>query len=63
MTLRFSAKGATSLSAYRGSRRVARASGTRLTVRLTLPRGVKRPRVKVVARSRAGTATKSFAMR
>jgi chitodextrinase len=62
VTVKFTAKGATSLSAYRGSRRVGRASGTRLTVRVTLPRGVKRPTLKVVATSRAGSIARTFSL-
>ena len=62
VTMKFTAKGATSLSAYRGSRRVGRASGTKLTVRVTLPRGVKRPKLRVVAASKAGPTSKTFSL-
>ncbi len=62
VTLRFSAAGARTMSAFRGTRRVARASASRLTVRLKIPRGVKRPRVKVVATSSAGSATRFYVL-
>jgi hypothetical protein len=62
VTMRFTAAGARTISAFRGSRRVARASSSRLTVRLTLPRGVRRPKVKVVATSSAGSTTRNYAL-
>jgi len=52
----FAADGASSMSAYRRERRVAKARGSRLTVRLRVPRGVSRPVVRIVATS-AGTSS------
>lgn len=63
VTMRLSAPGARSISAYRGLRRVGRASASKLTVRVTLPRGVRRPKVRIVAISAAGSTTRSYSLR
>ncbi|HEV7806203.1 MAG TPA: hypothetical protein VGO80_10310 [Solirubrobacteraceae bacterium] len=62
VTMRFSAPGATAISAYRGSRRVGRTSAARLTLRLTLAPSAKRPRVKVIATSTAGASSRTYAL-
>ncbi len=63
VTMTFVATGATSLSAYVGSRRVGRASGARLNVRIRVPRAVKRRKIRVLAASPAGSASRTYALR
>ena len=63
VTMRFAAAGASSMAAYRGDRRVTKVSGSRLTVRLRVRRNVRKPTVRIVASSAAGSSTKRFALR
>jgi len=63
VTMRFAAAGASSMAAYRGDRRVKKVSGSRLTVRLRVRRNVRKPTVRIVASSAAGSSTKRFALR
>jgi hypothetical protein len=60
ITMRFRAVGATSMRAYSTGRRVARANGTRLTVRLRIAAGATRRTVRVVASSPAGSSAHSW---
>jgi len=63
VTMSFSAAGAKSIAAYRGGRRAAKASGSRLTVRLRLRRELRKQTVKIVASSAAGSTSRRFALR
>lgn len=63
VTMRFIAKGATGMRAYRGSKRIARSSKDRISVSVRVPRRGKRPRVRVVASSWAGDRVKHFTFR
>jgi hypothetical protein len=61
--MRFQAVGATSMRAYRTGRQIARASGTRLTVRLRMAPGATSRTVRVVASSPAGSSTHDWTVR
>lgn len=63
VVMRFSASGATSMRAYRAGRRIASAAGSRLTVRMAMPRRRTRRTVRIVASSRAGAVSRSWALR
>jgi hypothetical protein len=64
ITMRFRAVGATSMRAYSAGRRIARAKGTRLTVRLRMAAGATRRRtVRVVASSHAGSSAHNWTVR
>ena len=63
ITMRFRAAGATSMRAYNAGRRIARAKGTRLTVRLRMEPGATRRTVRVVASSPAGTRAHNWTVR
>jgi Gametolysin peptidase M11 len=63
VTMRFIAKGATGMRAYRGSKRIAKSSRDRFSVSVRVPRRGKRPRVKIVASSWAGDRVKHFTFR
>ena len=63
ITMRFRAAGATSMRAYNAGRRIARAKGTRLTVRLRLAPGATRRTVRVVAASPAGSSAHNWTVR
>jgi hypothetical protein len=63
ITMRFHADGATSMRAYSAGRRIARAKGSRLTVRLRMPPRAARRTVRVVASSRAGSSAHTWTVR
>ncbi len=63
VTMRFVAKGATGMRAYRGAKRVARSSKDRISVTLSVPRRGRRARVRIVASSWAGDRVKHFTIR
>lgn len=63
ITMRFSAPGATSMRAYRSGRKIARARGSRLTVRLRMPRRAQRRAVRIVASSPDGSTVESWSVR
>jgi hypothetical protein len=63
VTMRFRAVGATSMRAFRAGRQIARASGTRLTVRLRMAPRETRRTVRVVASSPAGSSAHNWAVR
>lgn len=60
ITMRFQAVGATAMRASSAGRQLARAKGTRLTVRLRLPPRATRRTIRVVASSPAGSNTHSW---
>jgi hypothetical protein len=66
VTMRFLAKGATGMRAYRGARRIARSGRDRVSVTTRVPRRgrrARRARVRVVASSWAGERVKHFTIR
>ncbi len=62
LTVRFLAKGATGMRAYRGRKRIARSSKDRISVTVRLPRRG-RVRLKIVAASWAGDRVKYYRVR
>jgi chitodextrinase len=60
ITMRFQAIGATTMRASSAGRQIARAKGTRLTVRLRLPPRATRRKVRVIASSSAGSSTHTW---
>jgi hypothetical protein len=63
VTMRFVAKGATGMRAYRGDKRLARSSTDRVSVTTAVPRHGRRARLKIVASSWAGDRVKHFTIR
>lgn len=63
VTMRFIAKGATGMRAYRGAKRVARSSKDRISVTVRVPRRGRRAKLKLIASSWAGDGVKHFLIR